>query len=148
MQIYLLKDLPGKGKRGEIINANDGYARNFLIKNGIGRVVDNAIRSHVEGQKASEAHTRATEIAQIKEIIAKLKEISQELPVKTGQNGKLFGGVTADAIVDALKRDHDITLDKKRLVFDPIKTVGSYIIKVKFDYSLSCEFKLEVQHAN
>jgi len=144
MQVYLTKDLPGKGKAGEIINVNDGYGRNFVLKNGYGRVVDNAIKTQVQASKESNAFHKGEEIKAIKEIIEKLKTITVSIDAKVGAGGKMFGGITGHEIAEGLLKQ-GITVDRKNLVFEQIKTVGEYIIKVKFNHCLSGEFKLLVK---
>ena len=143
MQVYLLKDLPGKGKKGDIINVNDGYGRNFIIKNGIGRMVDNAVLSQVKAQKESSTFHRAEEITAIKETIAKLEKTKVDVVRKLGAAGKLFGAVTGQEVAGELEK-LGFGIDKKNLVFEPIKDVGIYTIKVKFSHSLQGQFLLEV----
>lgn len=144
MQIYLLRDLAGKGKAGEIINVNDGYGRNFIIKNGIGKAVDNSVKSHVEAKAAAGAFHKETEIKAIKAVIERLSKTTAKISVKIGANGKLFGSVTSHEIATELSR-LGFDIEKKNVVLpEPIKTVGSYKIKVKFNYSLEGTFTLEV----
>ena len=147
MQIYLLKDLTGKGKAGEIINVNDGYGRNFLIKNGIGKAVDNSIRTQVQAKQESTQHRKNEELAAIKALIARLSGMTVQLGAKVGETGRLFGAVTSQEIVKALEK-HDINIDKKNLVFAQIKELGSYKVKVKFGYGHEGEFNLEVKSGN
>jgi len=143
MQIYLLKDVPGKGKRGEIINVNDGYGKNYLVKNGLGRVADNAVLSQVSSQKQSQDYHKGQEIAGIKAIIANLANIMVTVACKVGANGKMFGGVTGAEIAGLVKQQ-GFDIDKKDLVFDAIKDLGEYTIKCKFAHGLTGQFKLKV----
>ena len=147
MQIFLIRDLPGKGKSGEIITVNDGYARNFVIKNGFGKPVDNATLAHVKEKQASDAFRKATEITAIKETIAKLEKTVVKLTAKVGTTGKLFGSVTGQEVAVELGK-LGFNVDKKNLVMEPIKELGSYKIKVKFNHSLTGHFTLEVKNAN
>jgi len=147
MQVYLLKDLPGKGKAGEIINVNDGYGRNFIIKNGIGKPVDNSIKTAVEAKQQSDAFHRKEEIAAINEICKKLSEVTVTLFAKVGTTGKLFGSVTGQEIATELGKQ-GFSIDKKNLVFEPVKEIGSYKIKVKFNFGLESSFVLEVKNGN
>ena len=147
MQVYLLKDLPGKGKAGEIINVNDGYGRNFIIKNGIGRAADNATISQVKSKQESSDFHRQEEIAAIKKICEKLKEVKVDLYAKVGANGKMFGTITGQEIAAELaKLGYDI--DKKNLVIPAIKELGIYTVKAKFNHSLSADFTMEVMGRN
>jgi len=147
MQIYLIKDLPGKGKAGEIITVNDGYGRNFVIKNGFGRIVDNAVLSQVKAKQDSNAFHRAEEIAAIKDTIARLEETTVKISVKAGSNGKMFGSVTGQEIAAELGKI-GFNIEKKNLVFETIKEIGSYKVKVKFNHGLVGNFDLEVVNAN
>ena len=147
MQIFLIKDLPGKGKKGEIINVNDGYGKNFLIKNGIGRAVDNSVRSCVQAKQDSQAYHKAEEVAAIKELCKKLENANIRLAVKVGENGKLFGSVTGQEIANELNRQ-GFKIDKKNLVFEPIKSIGTYKIKIKFAYSIETQINVEVVNGN
>ena len=144
MQVYLLKDLPGKGKAGEIINVNDGYGRNFIIRNGIGKAVDNSIRTQVAARQSSGEFHKAQEIEEIKGVIARLALAKVVIAVKVGANGKLFGSVTSNEIAAELSRA-GFVVDKKNIVLgEPVKSIGSYKIKVKFNHSLEGFFTLEV----
>ena len=137
MQIYLLKDLKGHGKAGDIVNLNDGYARNFVLKNGIGRVVDNAVLSDIKAKAASRDYQTQTEIAAIKAQIDALSKTPVTLRVKVGANQKLFGAITATEVAAALA-EQGITLDKRHLVMTaPIKTTGTYKLNVKYNHNLT-----------
>lgn len=143
MQVYLLKDLPGKGKAGEIINVNDGYGRNFVLRNGIGRVADNSIVTQVNSKKQSSDFHRQEEIAAIKKICERVKDVHIAVSVKVGTNGRMFGAVTGQEIAAELKK-FDLDVDKKNLVVPQIKEPGSYSVRVKFNYGLTADFTLEV----
>lgn len=147
MQIYLIKELPGKGKAGDIINVNDGYGRNFVIKNGYGKIVDKSIQDQVNSKKESDAFHKNQEIAATRVVIEKLSQAKVTLSVKVGANGKLFGSVTGQEIA-ALLAKQGFNIDKKQLVFEQIKDLGTYKIKVKFAHSLEGAFNLEVINAN
>ena len=143
MQVYLLKDLPGKGRTGEIINVNDGYGRNFVIKNGIGRIVDNAVLNQVKAKKESCEYHKAEDIAEIKEIIKRLGNVRVVISRKTGAGGKMYGAVTSSEVTAEINK-LGFNLDKKNLVLDTIKDIGEYKIKVKFNHGLIGEFITEV----
>ena len=137
MQIYLLKDLKGHGKAGEIVNLNDGYAKNFVIKSGFGKVVDNAVLSYIKAKKDSDKFKHDTEVDAIKDTIAKLNATQVVIKAKLGANGKLFGGITATEIAGELSKS-GIHIDKRNIqLHDAIKTVGAYKIDIKFGHGLS-----------
>ena len=145
MQVYLLKDLPGKGKKGDIINVNDGYGRNYIIKNKIGTTVDNSVLNKIQAQKTSEAYHTDQEIKAIKAVVARLGETAVKIEVPVGTGGKMFGSVTAADLAARLTAS-GFEIDKKQLLLaEPIKTVGSYRIKVKFAHSIDGVFNLKVE---
>jgi len=144
MQVYLLKDLAGKGKAGEIIEVNDGYGKNFVIKNKIGTAVTPEILSRVRAKKESDAYHVAQDKERIKSIIAKLNDVVVNLTAKVGEGGRMFGSITSAEIAKALN-DMDFEIEKKNIVLpEPIKTLGEYRIKVKYNYGLEGSFKLIV----
>ena len=143
MQVYLLKDLPGRGKAGEIISVNDGYGRNFVIKNGFGRVVDNAVLAQVRAKQQSCEFHKGQEIERLKKICERLGQVTLEMKRKVGANGKMFGAVTASEITAEVNK-LGFEIDKKNLVTETIKDLGAYKVKVKFNHGLSAEFALQV----
>lgn len=139
MQIYLLKDLPGKGRAGEIINVNDGYGHNFLIKNKIGTAVDNAILARVKSQRESETFHKQEDIKATRELAEKLEGKMVVLRASVGANGKMFGSVTNAEIAASLG------IDKKFVhLTEPIKSVGTYTIKCKLSYGIEANVNVEV----
>ncbi|MCM1404156.1 MAG: 50S ribosomal protein L9 [Prevotella sp.] len=145
MQIYLLKDLKGHGKAGEIVNLNDGYAKNFVIKNKIGKTVDHAVLSDIKAKADSQAYKNQTEIAAIQAQIAQLKQTPVTLHSKVGANQKLFGSITATEIADALAAQ-GITVDKRLLVMpEPIKTTGTYNVNIKYNHQLTGTITVHVE---
>ena len=148
MQIYLLKDLKGHGKAGEIVNLNDGYARNFVIKNKIGKPVDNATLSDMKAKADSLAFKNQTEIAAINAQIEQLKQTPITLHCKVGANQKLFGSITATEISDALAQK-GINVDKRLIVIaEPIKAVGTYNVTIKYNHQLTGKVTVHVEDLN
>ena len=143
MQIYLLKDLPGIGRAGQIINVNDGYGRNFVIKQGFGKPVDNAILSQVRAKQQSCEFHKAQDQSAVKQICDKLSQVKITLARKVGEGGKMYGALTSSEVTAEVNK-LGFTIDKKNLVMDTIKELGTYKIKVKFNYGLTAEFTLEV----
>jgi large subunit ribosomal protein L9 len=145
MQIYLIKDLKGHGKAGEIVNLNDGYAKNFVIKNKIGKVVDNAVLTQIKAKTEADNFHRQEEIAGIKEVIKELGATKITMTAKAGANGKLFGSITAPEISAELSK-HGIEIDKRHIHLpEPIKASGAYKITVKFPYGLAGAVNLIVE---
>jgi len=139
MQVYLLKDLPGKGKKGEIINVNDGYGRNYIIKNKIGTAVDAGILSQVKAQQESQNFHKQEDIKAMRELAAKLEAKAVVVKVKVGDGGKMFGSVTSAEVAAQLG------IDKKFIQLnEPIKAVGTYKIKCKLSHGVEANITLEV----
>lgn len=137
MQIYLLKDLKGHGKAGDIVKLNDGYAKNFVLKNKIGKVVDNTVLTEIKAKADSENFKTQTEIKEITALIAQLQKTTVTLRTKVGANQKLFGSITAAEVADALAAQ-GLTVDKRHIIFtEPIKTTGTYKVSIKFNHNLS-----------
>jgi large subunit ribosomal protein L9 len=148
MQIYLLKDLKGHGKAGEIVNLNDGYAKNFVLKNKIGKPVDNAVLSDMKAKAESNAFKNQTEIAAIKAQIEQLKQTSVTLHGKVGANQKLFGSITAAEISNALAAK-GIHVDKHLIhIPEPIKAIGTYKITIKYNHQLTGTVTVHVEEIN
>jgi large subunit ribosomal protein L9 len=145
MQIYLLKDLKGHGKKGEIVTLNDGYAKNFVIKNKIGQAVDNTIISQIKSKNESHEFHKQEEIAEIKAVISKLNETPVTMTAKVGANGKLFGSITAAELSAELSKK-GLTVEKRQIALpEPIKASGAYKILVKFPYGLTGTITLFVE---
>lgn len=133
MKVILLQDIKGVGKKDEIINANDGYARNFLFpkKMALEATKDNLLK--LQDKKNSVAHKKNIEIEENKKIAEKINKLQLTLSVKAGENGKTFGGITSKEISEELKKQHGIYIDKKKIVLkDTIKTIGRFSIDIKF----------------
>lgn len=143
MKVVLLKDLKGKGKKGDIINASDGYALNFLIPQGIAKpgTSSNLNEAH-QAQKSKEFHDEQNRLKAIeqKNIIEKT-EIS--LKVKCGANGKVFGSVTNKEISEELAKIN-IIVDKKKIETEPIKNMGTYEIKAKLHPTVTAKLKVNI----
>jgi len=145
MQILLKKDLAGKGKAGEIINVNDGYGKNFVIKNGYGVLVTPGIQAQVKAKAESDAFKIAEEKKEIAAVVEKLGKTEIVITAKIGENGKLFGSITGGDVEREL-RDKGFEIEKRQIVLsEPIKTVGLYKLKVKFAYGMEGTVSVEVR---
>ncbi len=134
MKVVLLQDVKGQGKKDDIIDVSDGYARNFLIPKKLAAEMTGKLLNEVKNREAAKAHRAAVELAEAKETAEKLEGILVKIKVKAGaaDGGKLFGSVTAKDISDALERDHSVAVDKRKIRLDePIKKFGKYEIPVK-----------------
>ena len=148
MKVILLQDVRGQGKKGQLIEASDGYARNFLLprKLAVEATADNlnTMKLQEKAKKAKEA----AEKAEAEAIAAKLKEVTVTIPAKAGNGGKIFGSITTKEIAEQLKAQQGIDLPKAKLVLaDPIKAFGGYEIKAKLGYEVTGAFKVMVVEA-
>ena len=146
MQVYLLKDVPGKGKAGEIITVNDGYGKNYLIKNKLGQAVTPEIASKVKAKSDSDAFKLKTQREEIQAIIDRLRAARVVASAKVGDEGKLFGAVTTNEVAKALN-DLGFAIEKRQLTIASgnIKALGEYKIVVTFPLGMRGEFTLEVK---
>ena len=132
MKVILLKDVKGSGKQGDIVNVSDGYARNFLFPKALAKEATNENINIVNQQKAAVAHQQELDLKAAKELAGTIDKKDVMIRLKAGSNGKLFGSVNTKDIADALNEQHNMEVDKKKLVLkDSIKECGSYPVAVK-----------------
>ncbi len=147
MKVVLLKDLKGKGKKGDIVEVNSGYALNYLIPNGVAKAGTNSNIN--EATQAKEANAYHAEQARLKaqELADKLKGVSVTVSVKCGAMGKIFGSVTNKEVGTELdKLGYDI--DKKKIELQPIKSTGSYTCKIKLYPGVNANITVIVKDIN
>lgn len=145
MIVILTKDVKGTGKAGEVVKVSDGYARNMLIPRGLAKEATEGNVKSLEKQKKIMAEKQAAEKEKAAGLAEKLESLSVEIVTKGGENGRLFGSITSKDISDALKDQHGITIDKKKIVLDtPIKETGEQIVKVKVYPEISADLKVKV----
>ena len=146
MKVILLADVKGTGKKGELHEVSDGYARNFLLPKKLAKeaTADN-INTMRMTDKAN-AEKRQKEREEAFAISQRLKEVTVVVKAKGGGAGRLFGSVTTQEIADALKKQENISIDKRKIVLDEqIKTVGLYTVKCKLGYEITAEMKLKIE---
>lgn len=132
MKVILLENIKGVGKKDDIINANDGYARNFLFPKNKAVEANATNLAKLKAKQNSENHKKEVEKSEAEKIKEKLEKISLRIEVKAGENGKIFGGVTAKEVSDELKKQKNIDIDKKKILLkETIKTVGIFNVDVK-----------------
>lgn len=145
MKVILLDNVKGVGKKDEIINASDGYARNFLFPKKLAVEANAENMSKLTNKKNSEQYKRNVEKEKAEEIAQKMKEITVVLKVKAGENGKIFGGVTAKEISESLKQQFNIEVDKKKIVVNEnIKNLGTFNVSVKLFEGIIGNLKVSV----
>ena len=145
MKVIFLQDVRGQGKKGELKEVSEGYARNYLLPRKMAMEANkdnlNALALKEKAKKAQEARERAEAEANA----ARLKDVVVTVRAKAGGSGKLFGSVTSQEITDALAQQHGIVIEKNRIVQgDPIKSFGSYEVKCKFGYGIDGTIQLLV----
>lgn len=146
MKVILMQDIKGKGKKGQMVELSDGYARNYLLprKLAVEATTDNVNTMRMNDKAKLEREQRARENAAA--TAAKLKDLTLTLRCRGGGAGRLFGSVTSQEIADALKEETGIEIDRRRIVIDePIKTVGLYTVKCKLGYEINVGLRLDVQ---
>ncbi len=145
MKVILTQDVKGQGKKDDVIEVSDGYARNFLIKNKLAVEATSAMINSIKIKKAADEHRRAEEKAAAIELAKKISGTTVAVKIKVGETGKLFGALNTQAVADALK-EAGYDIDRKKIVLpDVIKTVGVYEITVKPYAEVSAKIKVSVE---
>ncbi|WMT29139.1 50S ribosomal protein L9 [Bacillus aerius] len=145
MKVIFLKDVKGKGKKGEVKNVADGYAHNFLIKQGLAVEATPTNLSALEGQKNKEKKNAIQELDQAKQVKETLEALTVELTAKSGEGGRLFGSITSKQIADKLQKDHQIKLDKRKIELnDAIRALGYTNVPVKLHPEVQATLKVHV----
>lgn len=145
MKVILLQDIRGKGKKGQLIEASDGYARNYLLprKMAVEATADNL--NTMKMNDKAKAEQQAREKAQAQEFAEKLKDVTVEIKAKAGTGGRLFGSITSAEIAEALKSQFGIAIDKKKIVQDEaIKSFGDFSVKAKLGYEIVATVSIHV----
>ncbi|MDF2872627.1 MAG: ribosomal protein [Anaerocolumna sp.] len=145
MQIILLQDVKALGKKGELVNVSDGYARNFILPKKVGLEANAKNLNDLKLQKAAE-EKKLKEILEEAKVLAKdLESKTLELKIKTGEGGRTFGSISSKEIAQELKTQYSLDIDKKKLqINDPIKTIGTHTVPVKLHPQVTAELKVKV----
>lgn len=145
MIVILNRDIKGTGKAGDVVNVSDGYARNMLLPKGYAtEATEGNIRS-LKKQKAIAAEKKAEEKAAAQQTAEKIGKVSVEIKTKAGEGGRIFGSITSKDIADALKAQHNITVDKKKILLDsPIKQTGEMMVEIKLYTDVNAKLKVVV----
>ena len=148
MKVILTQDVKGKGKKGQMLEISDGYARNYLLPRKLAvEATADAVNTMRMNDKAA-AEKAAKERAQALETSHKLREMTLVVTAKGGGAGRLFGSVTNQEIADALKAKSGIVLDKRKIVIsDPIKNVGTYTVTCKLGYEITAPLTVKIEEA-
>lgn len=148
MKVILTQDIKGKGKKGQMIDISDGYARNYLLPRKLAvEATADAVNTMRMNDKAA-AEKAAKERAEALEISKQLREMTLVVTAKGGGAGRLFGSVTNQEIADALRAKSGITLDKRKIVIsDTIKSVGTYTVQCKLGYEITAPLTVKIEEA-
>ena len=137
MKVILQQDVKGQGKKGQLVEVSDGYARNFLLPRKLAVEASADAMNTMRLQEKAKQAKMAAEKAEAEAVAEKLKSAQVKLSAKSGAGGKLFGSITSKEIAEGLKAQHGIELNKSKIVQDePIKTFGSFQLKVKLGYEV------------
>jgi large subunit ribosomal protein L9 len=148
MKVILTQDVRGQGKRGQMIEVSDGYARNFLLPR---KLAQEATADNINTMRMNDKATQerqAKERAEALDLRNRMKDMTVVVTAKGGGAGRLFGSVTNTEVSEALAKQAGVQLDKRKIVLDePIKSVGVYTVKCKLGYEINAELKIEVKEA-
>lgn len=145
MKVILLADVKGHGKKGELCNVSDGYARNFLLPKKLAVVADAAAMSELKSREDAKAFHKAEEEKAAKDMATRLDKQTFTVSAKAGANGKLFGAVTAKEVSAVIKAKTGLDIDKRKIQMSDIKAYGTYSAEVKLYTGISATITVEVQ---
>lgn len=146
MKVILNQDVKGQGKKGQLIEVSDGYARNFLLPRKLAKEATKENINVMNGQQESLEYHKKKELEEAQALAARLLELTVILKAKAGENGKLFGSVTSKDVSEALTMQHHIKIDKKKFVLpDGIKTLGATTVEIKLHPGVAGKVKVMVE---
>jgi large subunit ribosomal protein L9 len=149
MKVIFLKDVKGRGKKGEIKNVADGYAHNFLIKQGLAIEANQSSVSTLAAQKKKEEKVAEEELEEAKKLKEPLEKITVELTAKAGEGGRLFGSITTKQIAEELQKKHGLKLDKRKMdLNDAIRSLGHTKVPVKLHHEVTASLNVHVKEGN
>ncbi|WP_223702763.1 50S ribosomal protein L9 [Sutcliffiella deserti] len=145
MKVIFLKDVKGKGKKGEVKNVADGYAHNFLLKQGLAMEASSGNLKSVEAQKNKEAKEAEQELEKAQELKETIENLTLEFQTKAGEGGRLFGSITTKQIAEELQKKHKIKIDKRKMeLSDAIRALGYTNVPVKLHSEVTATLKVHV----
>ena len=145
MKVILLDNIKGVGKKDQIINASDGYARNFLFPKKLAVEATAGNLNNLKSKQTSEQHRKDVEKEQAMEMAEQMKDIVLKIEVKAGENGKIFGGVTSKEISESLNKDYNMNIDKKKIILkENIKILGTSTVEIKLYEGVVGKLKVQV----
>ncbi|PIC85713.1 MULTISPECIES: 50S ribosomal protein L9 [unclassified Sporosarcina] len=145
MKVIFLKDVKGKGKKGEVKEVSTGYAQNFLLKNNVAVEATPGNLSKLQGQKDRQKKDAAAELAEAKELKEQVEKLTVELQAKTGEDGRLFGSITSKQIGQALEKQNKIKVDRRKMELpEPIRALGFTNVPIKLHPDVTATLKVHV----
>ena len=145
MKVILKQDIKGVGKKDQVINAADGYARNYLFPKNLAVPADTGNMNNLKAKQDSESFRRSEDLKASKELAEKMKKMTLEFKVKAGENGRLFGAITAKEIAETLKKDYNIVVDKKKILLsEGIKVAGTTKVEIKLNEGVVATLNIKV----
>lgn len=144
MKVVLKQDVKGLGKKGELVNASDGYARNFLFPKNLAVEANAQNMTELKNREQAEKYKIATETAEAKKNAERISGKTITITAKAGQNGKLFGSVTAKEIAEKIEKDFGIKTDKRKITVEDIKQFGTYEFEIKLYTGVSAKLFVRV----
>lgn len=146
MKVILSQDVKGQGKKGQMVNVSDGYARNFLLPRGLAVEANNANVNTMNTQNAAKEHHKEMALKAAQELAARIEGKTVTLTAKMGENGKLFGSITVKEIAEAIEKSLGVSVDKKKVdLANPIKGAGVYGVTVKLHPSVTAKVNVAVK---
>lgn len=146
MKVILQQDVKGLGRKGEVVNASDGHARNFLFPKKLAIPADKQNLNELSAKKASEAHRKELEKEEAIKIKEKLEKVTLHIKIKAGENGKIFGSITSKEISEGIEREYKEKIDKKKILLkDQIKTLGEHIVELRLFEGVIAKLKLVIE---
>ena len=142
MKVILLKDVKSLGKKGDVVNTSDGYARNFLFPKKLAEEATNNNLHILNNKKENERKQKLAELEAAQKLAGELKGKEIKITAKTGDNGKLFGAITSKDVSTKIKETYKVEIDKKKIVMETIKVAGGYDIEVKLYPEVSTKMKV------
>ncbi len=144
MKVLLTADVKGTGKKGDVVEVADGYGRNFLLKKGLATVANTANIHEAQQKKEAAAYHKAEEVKALKELAAQLDKKQVIVRIKTGENGKMFGSITATHVAAALN-EIGFDVDKKKIKMDAVKALGAFPAEIRLMEGVSAKITVLVE---
>ncbi len=145
MKVILAQDVKSVGKKGQVIDASDGYARNFLLPKKMAVLADSKNMNELKTKQEANKYKKDMSMAAAKEVAEKMKNFQITFKLKAGENGKIFGSVTSKDIADELNKKYFVEVDKKKIMLsDAIKNLGTYNVEIKLFEGISGILKVNV----